>query len=104
VQQVCPSAVPARERPTCRTRRPSTGTRHGWATIGPAGSGVNEVQKLTVYGYPTTGTFTLSFNGRETGQISGHPTAGEIEDALTRLIGIGRNDVPVQDAATLRAA
>ena len=66
------------------------------ATIGQAGWGVNEVQ-LTVYGYPTTGTFTLSFNGRGTGPISDHPTAGEIEDTLTRLIGMGRNDVPVAD-------
>lgn len=39
----------------------------------------------------------LSFNGRETGPISSHPTAGEIEDALTRLIGIGSNDVAVAD-------
>jgi hypothetical protein len=73
---------------------------HGWATIGPAGSGVNEVQRLTVYGYSTTGTFTLSFNGRETGPISGHSTAGEIEDALTGLIGIGRNDVRWRTSAT----
>ncbi|MGO9032639.1 hypothetical protein [Mycobacterium sp.] len=70
---------------------------HDWATIGPAGSGVNEVQQLTVHGYSTTGTFTLSFNGRETRPISGHPTAGEIEDALTRLIGIGTKDVAVAD-------
>jgi hypothetical protein len=40
---------------------------HDWATIGPAGSGVKEVQQLTVHGYPTTGTFKLSFIGRETG-------------------------------------
>jgi hypothetical protein len=64
---------------------------HDWATISPAGSGVKEVQQLTVHGYSTTGTFTLFFDGRETG-----PTSGQIEDALTRLIGIGRN-VPVAD-------
>ena len=73
------------------------GYAHGWATIGPTGSGVNEVQQFTVYRYSTTGTFTLSFNGRATGPISGHPTAGEIEDALTRLIGVGRNDMAVAD-------
>jgi hypothetical protein len=56
---------------------------HDGATIGPAGSGVKEVQQLAVHGYSMTGTFTLSFNGRETGPISGHSTAGGIEDALT---------------------
>jgi hypothetical protein len=34
---------------------------HGWATIGPAGSGVTEVQQPAVYGYSTTRKFTLSF-------------------------------------------
>jgi hypothetical protein len=41
---------------------------HDRATIGPAGSGVKEVQRRTIHGYSTTGTFTLFFNGRETGR------------------------------------
>ncbi|HAW32369.1 MAG TPA: hypothetical protein DCY03_30375, partial [Planctomycetaceae bacterium] len=44
--------------------------------------GTNEIQSIALAGVTSGGTFTLSFNGEETGPISHNATASQIQSAL----------------------
>ncbi|MDA0182479.1 ThuA domain-containing protein [Solirubrobacter phytolaccae] len=57
----------------------------------------DEIQTLRVTASPNTsgGTFTLTFNGRTTGDIPFNASPGAVEKALTELPGIGRGNITV---------
>lgn len=69
----------------------------------------NDVQTLTFGGTPTGGTFRLSFNGAETGNITfdttagGAPLAANIQAALEALSEIGAGNVTVSSSLTVPA-
>lgn len=69
--------------------------------IGAPSNGASEVQTLTIGGTPTSGTFTLGFNGEETAAITWSSTnstlISNIETALKALDSIGASDVTVED-------
>src|SRR5206468_2392576 len=52
------------------------------------GAVVNEVQTVTLSG-PTSGTFTLTFNGKTTTSLAGNSTAGAVQTELGNLSTIG---------------
>lgn len=57
---------------------------------------VDNYQTLTMAGTPTGGTFTLTYKGQTTAAITfnsttHHPTAAEVQTALSALSGIGTN-------------
>lgn len=56
---------------------------------------VNEVQVVTIVGDPTTGTFTLSFDGEETAPIAWDVSAYGLETALLKLDSIHGFDISV---------
>lgn len=60
-----------------------------------AGGGTNEVQKVTITGTPTGGTFTLSFGGNTTAAIAFNATASAVDTALEALASIGTGGVTV---------
>lgn len=55
------------------------------------GTGVDEVQSVTVTGNP----FSLTFNGQTTSSISSSATAAQVQSALEALSNIGIGDVTV---------
>ena len=55
--------------------------------------GTSEVQTLTKTNSPTGGTFTLTFDGEETGTIAWNASAGTIQTALGALSNIAAGDV-----------
>jgi hypothetical protein len=57
------------------------------------GSGVNDVQTLSVGGTPAGGTFALSFGGQTTTAISFNATAAQVQGALQALSSIGTGNV-----------
>lgn len=54
---------------------------------------IDEVQLLTITGSPTGGTFTLTFESQETGDLPYNATAAEIETALLALSTIDPGEV-----------
>ena len=48
---------------------------------------INEVQSLSFAGVPSGGSFTLSLNGRLTGDIAYNAPAADVQAALTTLVG-----------------
>jgi hypothetical protein len=57
--------------------------------------GVNEVQRVTFSGTPTSGSFTITFDGQTTAAIPYNATATQVKDALELLPNI--NGVTVTD-------
>ena len=55
--------------------------------------GANEVQTVTVHGSPTT--WTLTYDGQTTGDISDPASAGDVQTALEALSNIAPGDVSV---------
>lgn len=55
--------------------------------------GTNEVQRLTITGTPTGGTFTMSFNGQTTAAIAYNATAAAVQSALEALSNIAAGEV-----------
>lgn len=66
---------------------------------GPAGSGTNEQQVITLTGVPTGGTFTLTFSGQTTSAIAYNASAATVDAALEALSNIGAGDVAVTGSA-----
>ena len=54
-----------------------------------------EVQKIELVGEPTSGTFTLTFDGQTTAPIAFDATASEVASALAALPNIGSNTISV---------
>jgi hypothetical protein len=54
---------------------------------------VSEVQRVTITGTPTGGTFTLTYNGQTTAPIAHNATAANVQTALEALSNIGSGDV-----------
>lgn len=57
--------------------------------------GEDEVQRITITGTPTGGTFRLTFRGEQTGTIAFNATAATVRAALEALPGVGVGDVAV---------
>lgn len=82
-----------------------------WTVIGQMTTltAANDVQTLTFGGTPTGGTFRLSFNGVETGNITfdttagGAPLAANIRAALEALPQVGVGNVTVSSSLTVPA-
>jgi hypothetical protein len=60
-----------------------------------AGAGTNEVQKVTITGSPTGGSFTLTFSGQTTSAIAYNATAATVQTALQALSSIGSGNATV---------
>lgn len=60
-------------------------------------SGVNEVQRATITGTPTGGTFTLTYAGQTTNSIAYNATAATVKTALVALSNLTADDVDVTD-------
>lgn len=60
---------------------------------------IDEVQKVTVTGSPTGGTFTLTFSGDTTSAIDYNDAIGDVESALEALASIGVGNVSVTGGA-----
>lgn len=58
----------------------------------PSG-GTNEVQRITIAGTPTQGTFTLTYSGQTTANIAYNATAANVVTALEALSNIGAGNV-----------
>lgn len=71
--------------------------------VAGTGSAVNHTQTITFGGTPSGGTFTLSFNGQTTGNITWSGTAAtlaaNIQTALATLSNIGTGNVSVSSAS-----
>jgi hypothetical protein len=70
---------------------------NGWG-VGPyqvVKSGSNEVQRITITGTPTGGTFTLTYSAQTTSAIPYNATAAQVQTALEALSNIGVGDVVV---------
>jgi hypothetical protein len=65
------------------------------ALIAGRGSATNEVQKVTVNGTPTGGTFILTFRGATTGTIAYNASAATVQTALQGLSTIGSSNATV---------
>lgn len=63
--------------------------------IGPATTAVSEVQRATITGVPTGGTFTLTYSGSTTTAIAYNATAATVQAALEALDNINPGDVVV---------
>jgi hypothetical protein len=64
-------------------------------TIVPTGTGVSEVQTITITGTPTGGAFTLVFNGSATTDIAYNATASTVQTALQALASVGAGNATV---------
>lgn len=62
-------------------------------------NGEDEVQTATITGTPTGGTFTLSFNNAETGNIAYNASAAAVQTALEALTNVGSGNVAVTGSA-----
>ncbi len=58
-------------------------------------AGINETQRITSYGPPTEGSFTITFEGQTTAPIPYNATAATIQLALVALSNIAPGDVIV---------
>lgn len=63
--------------------------------VSSLGGVTNEVQTATITGIPTSGTFTLTFNGRTTTAIPWNAAAAAVQAALEALPTIGAGGVTV---------
>ncbi len=63
------------------------------------GGGVNMIQRVSLPSGLTGGTFTLSFEGQETTNLTYDESAADIESALKALSNIGASDVSVSGDA-----
>ena len=77
----------------------NTSEGNAWGT-GPypvmlGAGGTNEVQRATITGVPTGGTFTLTYAGATTSAIAYNATAGAVQTALENLSNIAPGDVVV---------
>ncbi|MEQ8852898.1 hypothetical protein [Gimesia sp.] len=63
------------------------------------GDGTNEKQTVSLVGDVTGGTFTLDFNGQETGNIAYDATAGAIQTEMEGLSNVEVGDVEVTGPA-----
>lgn len=70
----------------------------GWG-VGPYdvvnAVGTNEVQTVTITGTPTGGSFTLSYDGAESGAIAYNATASAVATALAAVTGLSADSVSV---------
>lgn len=57
------------------------------------GLGTPEVQRVTITGTPTGGTFTLTFGGQTTGPIAYNATAATVQAALEALSNVDPGDI-----------
>jgi hypothetical protein len=77
----------------------SRGQQFEWvASTAPtvnAGGGVSDVQKVTITGSPTGGTFKLVFGGQTTATIAYNATAATVQTALQALTSIGAGNATV---------
>lgn len=64
-------------------------------TLTEGNAGTDEVQTFTLYGTPTGGTFTLTYDGQTTGAIAYNASAATVDTALEALSNIGAGDVAV---------
>jgi len=62
-------------------------------------AGTDEVQTITFYGSPTTGTFTATFNGFTTPALAYNVSAADLQTALRNLASIGATGVTVSGSA-----
>ena len=58
-----------------------------------SGPGVNEVQHIAISGGPNGGSFLLAFDGEWTAPIAYHPSAAQIQSALTALPNVGTGNI-----------
>jgi hypothetical protein len=75
----------------------STKGGNAWG-VGPynvilGGTQANEVQRVTITGTPTGGTFTLTYAGQTTAPIAHNAAAAAVQSALEALSNIGVGDV-----------
>jgi hypothetical protein len=75
----------------------------GGTVITTGGSGVAEVQTITISGTPTGGTYTLTYNGETTAPIDFDASSAEIQAALEALPGVDPGDVTVAGAGPFTA-
>lgn len=61
--------------------------------VQPGGNGVNMVQQISLPAGMTGGTFTLSFEGQTTGNLTLDESAADIESALVALSNVASGDV-----------
>ncbi len=61
--------------------------------------GTNEVQRITITGTPTGGTFTLTFNGQTTAPIAYNGFAADVKTALAALSNIDAADLTTSGGA-----
>ncbi|MFN3151381.1 hypothetical protein [Bremerella sp.] len=66
--------------------------------ISAGGNAANEVQIVTLPGSPSGGTFTLSFQGQTTSNLTYDESAADVEAALEALSNIGSGNVTVSGA------
>lgn len=59
----------------------------------PFATGANEVQRLTVNGSPSQGSFTLTYDGQTTSALAYNANAAAVQAALIALSNIGASDV-----------
>lgn len=64
-------------------------------TTVPGGGGANEVQTVTLYGAPATGTFALAFGAATTAALAGNVSAAAMQTALQALASIGSGNATV---------
>lgn len=57
--------------------------------------GTNEVQRVTITGTPTGGTFTLTYSGQTTAGIAYNAVAADVQSALIALSNLAPGDVVV---------
>lgn len=60
----------------------------GQDIAGSYGGGTNEVQRITITGTPTGGSFRLTFNGETTAPIPYNATAAQVQAALLQLASV----------------
>ena len=65
----------------------------------PAGSSVSEIQTMSRSTSPTSGTYTLTYEGQTTEAIAYNATAAEIQAALEALSTVNSGDITVQASA-----
>lgn len=65
------------------------------ATTTPGGTGVNEVQTVTIPTTATGGTYTLTYSGQTTGAIAYNANAATVQTALLALSNLDTGDVVV---------
>jgi hypothetical protein len=63
------------------------------------GGGTSEVQRVTITGAPTGGTFTLTYSGQTTAPIAYDATAAVVRDALLALSNLDTGQVSATGGA-----